>query len=153
MKRLLIFLLAFFPLVASGQKTFDLDLPHNRSTTYTLDTLFFDHDSTYITNGGDTIKFVVDDVEAMRLINEGTNSAVNVYGDLSVSGVADIDSAVSIGAWGYDGEHIVFSEASSNTNPLLGIFGEANSDVSSGKTIAGTYSRALVSANQTNSLQ
>ena len=307
MKRLLLFFLAVFPLVVSAQKTFDLDLPHNRSTTYTLDTLFFDHDSVYISNGGDTIKFVVDDVEglrivntgsdsrvyiygdlvlgdtlffaydstyivddtdsmkfvvdesegmrlvntgstsilyiygdisvgdtlffgngewmegetdteihtnasfepetdlshdlgeptkrwngvytndnyvynneylddtlffaydstyivddtdtlkfvvdddeAMRIINEGTNASVNVYGDLDVSGVLDVDSAVSIGAWGYTGEHIVFSEASSNTNPLLGVFGEANFDVSAGKTIAGTYSRALASANQTN---
>jgi len=117
---------------------------------YLDDTLFFAYDSTYIVDDTDTLKFVVDDDEAMRIINEGTNASVNVYGDLDVSGVLDVDSAVSIGAWGYTGEHIVFSEASSNTNPLLGVFGEANFDVSAGKTIAGTYSRALASSNQTN---
>jgi len=258
MKRLLIFLLAFFPLVASGQKTFDLDLPHNRSTTYTADTFFLAHDSTYITSDTDSMKFVVDDGEVLRLVDvagvgqarfddgaaatpsisfiddydqglyrpsagqtavsingigvfifeaglfkanvakgaalstgagtstfpaftnrsdqntgigwagsdslsliaggvegiriaEGSGSIVTTMtDDVDIGGTLDVDSAVSIGAWGYTGEHIVFSEASSNTNPLLGVFGEANFDVSAGKTIAGTYSRALVSANQTN---
>lgn len=94
MKRLLIFLLAVFPLIASAQKTFDLDLPHNRSTTYTLDTLFLDHDSTYITADTDSMKFVVDDAEALRLVNEGASSTVNVYGDLTVTGTTTTADAI-----------------------------------------------------------
>ena len=210
------------------------------------DTLFFAYDSMYITSDTDSMKFVIDDVEALRLINEGTQSTIRLHngallnnirstnltitedtttvdGDLDVTGTAtapdvivsnlatstttvltptstgqldtlettdlatadftvtgdwtfdnvvidsaDIDTAnidylyvsekalfdstVTVGNWGYTGEHIVIPETSSNTNPLLGNYGMVNYTASANKVLAGLYSRMLLmTANQTNS--
>lgn len=95
MKRLLLFLLAVFPLFASAQKIIDLDLPHNRSITYTLDTLFLDHDSTYITSDTDSMKFVIDDVEALRLINEGTQSTIRLHNGATVNNIRNTNLTIT----------------------------------------------------------
>jgi hypothetical protein len=87
-----------------------------------------------------------------------TNNDTTIYGiDFSIAGNATIygttttDSVVSIGGWGYTGEHIVIPEASSNTNAGLGLYGMVNDTITAGKVIAGTYSRLLaMTANQPN---
>jgi len=70
---------------------------------------------------------------------------------LYVSEGALFDSTVSIGGWGYTGEHIVIPESSSNTNAGLGLYGMVDYSATAGKVFAGTYSRALaMTTNQTN---
>ena len=70
---------------------------------------------------------------------------------LYVSEGALFDSVVSVGSWGYTGEHIVIPQASSNTNAGLGIYGMVNYSATAGKVFAGTYSRALaMTTNQAN---
>ena len=61
------------------------------------------------------------------------------------------DSTVSIGSWGYTGEHIILPESSSNTNAGLGLYSMVNSSATAGKVFAGTYSRMLaMTTNQAN---
>lgn len=70
---------------------------------------------------------------------------------LYVSEKALFDSAISVGSWGYTGEHIVLPEASSNTNAGLGIYSMVDYAATAGKVFAGTYSRALaMTTSQTN---
>ena len=61
------------------------------------------------------------------------------------------NGAMSIGEWGYTGEHIVLSQASSNTNAGLGVYSMVDYAATAGKVFAGTYSRALaMTENQAN---
>ena len=61
------------------------------------------------------------------------------------------NGAMSIGEWGYTGEHIVLSQTSSNTNAGLGVYSMVNYAATAGKVFAGTYSRALaMTENQAN---
>ncbi|HDY90453.1 MAG TPA: hypothetical protein ENH82_20325, partial [bacterium] len=74
MKKILLFLALLFPAIAFNQVTIDLDKTMTGDSTFQsidLDTLFFARDSTYITNGADSMKFVVDDTEVMRLVDVG----------------------------------------------------------------------------------
>ena len=265
MKKLLIILICLLSgLALYGQEAIFIGAASIADPFFT-DTVYFDYDSVYISNGGDTMKFVVDDVEGLRIVNTGSDSRVYIYGDLVVDsvdadyidtdtllvnnfviisplatptttvltptstglidtlettdlatadftvtgdwtfnliiadsidanyvdtdtllvndlatmnllvvdsidanyintdtliandtlyvgGMSMFDSTVSIGGWGYTGEHIVIPETSSNTNPLLGIYGTVNYAATANKVFAGTYSRLLaMTENQANS--
>ena len=93
------------------------------------------------------------DASNQVMLGDGNVTQVKSTGSLYISGSNDnyINGTMSIGSWGYTGEHIVIPEASSNTNAGLGLYGMVNYAASAGKTIAGTYSRALcMTENQTN---
>ena len=61
------------------------------------------------------------------------------------------DKALSIGSWGYTGEHFIIPEASSNTNAGLGVYSMVNYAATAGKVFAGSYSRMLnMTADQPN---
>lgn len=62
-----------------------------------------------------------------------------------------VDSTLTIGQWGYTGEHIVMPQASSNTNAGIGGYFMVNYSATAGKVFAGTYSRMLaMTTSQTN---
>ena len=68
---------------------------------------------------------------------------------LSVGGVGTFDSTILMGAFG--DAQTVLSEASSNTNPALGIYPMVNFEATAGKVFAGAHSRMLaITTNQTN---
>jgi len=70
---------------------------------------------------------------------------------LYVGGNSMFDSTVSIGSWGYTGEHITIPEISSNTNAALGVYSMIDYAATAGKVFAGTYSRAVaMTTNQVN---
>ena len=76
---------------------------------------------------------------------------IAAFDSIYAAGMSMFDSTVSIGGWGYTGEHIVMPESSSNTNPLLGIYGMVDYSATAGKVFAGTYSRLLaMTTNQAN---
>ena len=61
------------------------------------------------------------------------------------------DKEMSIGSWGYTGEHFVVPEASANINAGLGIYSMVNYAATAGKVFAGSYSRLLnMTADQPN---
>jgi hypothetical protein len=61
----------------------------------------------------------------------------------SVSGVVSLDSTLTLGTFG-DATQTKLSEASSNTNALLGVYPMINTAASAGKVFAGTYNRLLL---------
>ncbi|MBU2249759.1 MAG: hypothetical protein KKD77_23635 [Gammaproteobacteria bacterium] len=62
-----------------------------------------------------------------------------------------VDSTLTIGQWGYTGEHIVMPQASSNTNAGIGGYFMVDYSATAGKVFAGTYSRMLaMTTSQTN---
>ena len=68
----------------------------------------------------------------------------------NITGAATFASTISMGAFG-DATQTLLSEASSNTNVLLGIYPMINFDATSGKVFAGSHSRMMVITNhQTN---
>ena len=69
---------------------------------------------------------------------------------ITVAGDASFSSTAHLGVFG-DATQIVLSEASVNTNPLLGVFPMVNFTASANKVFAGTHNRLLlITANQTN---
>lgn len=69
---------------------------------------------------------------------------------LTITGAADFASTLNLGVFG-DATQTVLSEASSNTNTLVGVFPMINFLASSGKVFSGTHNRLLViTTNQTN---
>ena len=112
-----------------------------------IDANYTDTDTLLVNDLATMNLLIVDSVDA-NYINTDTLIANDT---LYVGGMSMFDSTVSIGGWGYTGEHIILPEASSNTNPLLGIYGVVNYEASADKVFASTYSRLLVTANQTNS--
>lgn len=96
MKKLL-FILAFFaPLILSAQDVIINMDPIEDSTwqSIELDTLYFSKDTTYITGDGDSIQFVVDDQEALRLFdNAGTAQALFGDGSAAAPGMGFISEA------------------------------------------------------------
>ena len=89
---------------------------------------------------------------------DGVTSAIQTQMDLksplatpTFSGIATFGGAVSLGGWGYTGEHTVVGETSSNTNANFGNYSMVNYDGASGKVYAGAYNRLLnMTTNQTN---
>jgi len=62
---------------------------------------------------------------------------------LTATGVTSLDSSVSIGSWGYTGEHVILGESSSNTNANFGNYSMINYAVTASKTFAGAYNRLV----------
>ena len=82
---------------------------------------------------------------------------LRVEGDVSfqdssyTKGKTVFDSTVSIGGWGYAGEHVIIPESSDNTNAGLGEYFMVDYSATAGKVFAGSYSRMLaMTTNQTN---
>lgn len=114
-------------------------------TLVTVDNVAAEGDINFNPDGLVGIKTAVPTVEL------DVTGAGKFSGDLTVSGTTTLDSVVSIGGWGYTGEHIIIPEASSNTNAGLGLYGMVNDTITAGKVIAGTYSRMLaMTADQPN---
>jgi len=105
--------------------------------------------------GGFTDDIIMQGGAALRNTGDDTlhitETAINLIGNVEISGITTLDSVVSIGGWGYTGEHIDIPEASSNTNAGLGLYSMVNYSVTAGKVFAGTYSRMLaMTTDQTN---
>ena len=83
----------------------------------------------------------------------GTNATItNPYALQIADGSSFFGDTVSIGKWGYAGEHVVLPEASSNTNAGLGAYFQVDYEVSANKVFAGTYNRLVaLTADQPNS--
>ncbi|MHA1305413.1 MAG: hypothetical protein ACTSPI_17065, partial [Candidatus Heimdallarchaeaceae archaeon] len=80
-----------------------------------------------------------------------TADTIYVWDSLYVQGKTLHDSTVSIGSWGYTGEHIEIPESSSNTNAGLGLYSMVDYSATAGKVFAGSYSRMLaMTTNQVN---
>ena len=81
-----------------------------------------------------------------------TSGAGSGFTTFDMSGALTVGGVVSIGGWGYTGEHIVLPETSSNTNAGSGIYSMVDYSATADKVFAGTYSRMLaMTTNQANS--
>ena len=94
MKKILLFL-ALFPVLAWGQQIINLDKTYIDSTwtSIEVDTLYFDRDSVYITGGGDTMKFVVDDLKILQLTDVAGKGLTTISGNIDADYVADVADA------------------------------------------------------------
>jgi hypothetical protein len=118
--------------------------------TVTLTNADNDADADLTLSAGGSGALTVGDVGSTTAISS-SDWAISTTGDMTGIGTITTDSVVSIGGWGYTGEHVSIPEASSNTNACLGVYGMVDYDATGGKVFAGTYSRMLaIDSNQAN---
>jgi len=68
---------------------------------------------------------------------------ITAAGHMTGIGKVTTDSTMSIGGWGYTGEHFTIPETSDNTNAGLGVYSVVDYSATAGKVFAGSYSRML----------
>ncbi|GAG57124.1 unnamed protein product, partial [marine sediment metagenome] len=90
------------------------------------------------------------------IVSDETGTGALVFGTSpsiatpTLTGVVTLDSSITLGVFG-DATQTVLSEASGNTNVLMGVYPMVNFDGSSGKVFAGTHNRLLaITTHQTN---
>lgn len=97
---------------------------------------------------GTTAMTIGDNTQTVAINSSDWN--ITAAGHMTGIGKVVTDSTMSIGGWGYSGEHFTIPETSSNTNAGLGIYSVVDYDATAGKVFAGSYSRMLaMTADQT----
>ena len=101
--------------------------------------------------------FTSDDLDATTastlLLGKSTATKVEIADsgvETNIQGTTAFDESGAFGGWGYTGEHIALSDASSNTNAGLGEYFEISSSITAGKVMAAEYSRLMCRTAQTN---